>query len=154
MKYCCLTTIITVLIFLSLMDGAFPDDIKTIDGNIIVGETVGVDEEYISVKQGQDSIVFIQWRIVSLISRNKEIIIVSHENNRKKFSILTTSTDSFSVKDMDFKTTDKIQDIYPKEIVANRSFFLQEREQSEQGVTNAPFSSSPLKPQNAPQQNT
>lgn len=35
------------------MDSVFPDDIKTIDGNIIVGETVGVDEEYISVKQGQ-----------------------------------------------------------------------------------------------------
>ena len=153
MKNYYLKTITIVLIFLSLMDSVFPDDIKTIDGNIIVGETVGVDEEYISVKQGQDNIVFIQWRIVSLISRNKEIIIVSHENNRKKFSILTTSTDSFSVKDIDFKTTDKIQDIYPKEIVANRSFFLQEREQSEQGVTNVPFSSSPPKPQNAPQQN-
>ena len=154
MKYYYLKTITTILIFLSLMDSVFPDDIKTIDGDIIVGETVGVDEEYISVKQGQDNIVFIQWRIVSLISRNKEIIVVSHENNRKKFSILTTSTDSFSVKDIDFKTTDKIQDIYPEEIVANRSFFLQEREQSEQGVTNVPFSSSSLNPQNAPQQNT
>lgn len=146
-------TITTVLIFLSLVDSVFPDDIKTIDGNIIVGEIVGVDEEYISVKQRQDNIVFIQWCIVSLISRNKEIIVVSHENNRKKFSILTTSTDSFSVKDIDFKTTDKIQDIYPEETIANRSFFLQEREQSEQGVAHVPFSSSPVKPQNAPQQN-
>lgn len=154
MNYYYLKTITIVFIFLSLMDSVFPDDIKTIDGNIIVGETVGVDEEYISVKQSRDNIVFIQWRIVSLISRDKEIIIVSHENNQKKFSILTTSTDSFSVKDIDFKTTDKIQDIYPKEIVANRSFFLHEREQSEQGVTNVPFSSSPPKPQNAPQQNT
>lgn len=54
MKNHSLKTIAIVLIFLSLMDGVFPDDIKTIDGNIIVGETVGVDEEYISVKQGQD----------------------------------------------------------------------------------------------------
>ena len=141
------------MIFLSLTDSLFPDDIKTIDGDIIVGETVGVDEEYISVKQGQDNIVFIQWRIVSLISRDKEIIIVSHENNQKKFSILTTTTGNFSAKDISFKTTDKIQDIYSEEIVANRPFFLHEREQSEQGVTRVPFSSSQLKPQNAPQQN-
>jgi len=154
MKYYYLMTITTVLIFLSLVDSVFPDDIKTIDGNIIVGEIVGVDEEYISVKQRQDNIVFIQWCIVSLISRNKEIIVVSHENNRKKFSILTTSTDSFSVKDIDFKTTDKIQDIYPEETIANRPFFLQEREQSEQGVTHAPFPPSQLKPQNVSRQNT
>ena len=112
------------------------------------------DEEYLTVRQRGDSVVFIQWRIISLISRDKEMIIVTHDGNKKKFSILTTSSNNFSVKDIDFKTTDKIQDIYPKEIVANSSFFLQEREQSEQGVTNAPFSSSPLKPQNAPQQNT
>ena len=136
------------------MDSVFPDDIKTIDGNIIDGEIVGVDEEYISVKQGQDNIVFIQWRIVSLISRNKEIIIVSHENNRKKFSILTTTTGDFSAKDIRFKTTDKIQDIYPEEIVSNRPSFSHQGEQSEQGVSHDPFSSSQLKPQNAPGENT
>lgn len=154
MKNHYLTTITTVLIFLSLMDSIFADDIKTIDGNIIVGEIVGVDEEYVSVKQRQDNIVFIQWRIISLISRNKEIIIVSHENNRKKFSILTTTTGNLSAKDISFKTTDKIQDIYPEEIISNRPSFLQERGQSEQGVTHVPFSPSPLKPQNAPRQNT
>src|SRR3990167_1175678 len=153
MKNYYLKTITIVLIFLSLMDSVFPDDIKTIDGNIIVGETVGVDEEYISVKQGQDNIVFIQWRVVSLISRNKEVIIVSYENNRKKFSILTTTTGNLSAKDIRFKTTDKIQDIYPEEIVANRPSFLHERGQYEQGVATAPFSPSPLKPQNAPRQN-
>src|SRR3989337_1493190 len=140
MKHYCLTTIATVLILLSLTDSVFPDDIKTIDGNIIVGEIVGVDEEYVSVKQGQYNIVFIQWRIVSLISRNKEIIIVSHENNRKKFSILTTTTGNLSAKNISFKTTDKIQDIYPEEMIANRPFFLHEREQSEQGVIHVPFS--------------
>ena len=153
MKYYCLTTISTVLIFLSLMNSVFADDIKTIDGNIIAGEIVGVDEEYISVKQMQNSMVFIQWRIVSLISRNKEVIVVSHENNRKKFSILTTTTGNLSAEDISFKTTDKIQDIYPEEIVANRPSFLHERGQSEQGVATAPFSPSPLKPQNAPRQN-
>ena len=154
MNYYYLITITIVLIFLSLMDSLFPDDIKTIDGDIIVGETVGVDEEYISVKQGQDNIVFIQWRIISLISRDKEMIIVTHDGNQKKFSILTTTTGNFSAKDISFKTTDKIQDIYSEEIVANRPFFLHEREQSEQGVTRVPFSSSQLKPQNAPRQNT
>src|SRR4030067_3487267 len=152
MKHYCLTTIATVLILLSLTDSVFPDDIKTIDGNIIAGEIVGVDEEYISVKQMQNSMVFIQWRIVSLISRNKEVIVVSHENNRKKFSILTTTTGNLSAEDISFKTTDKIQDIYAEEIVANRPSFLHEREPSEQGVTHVPFSPSQLKPQNAPQQ--
>ncbi len=136
------------------MDNVFPDDIKTIDGNIIAGEIVGVDEEYISVKQGQDNIVFIQWRIVSLISRNKEIIVVSYENDRKKFSILTTATGDFSAKDIRFKTTDKIQDIYPEEIVSNHPSFSHQGEQSEQGVSHDSFSSSPLKPQNAPGENT
>jgi len=137
-----------------LINQVFSDQIKTIDGNIIEGEVMDADEEYLTVRQRGDSVVFIQWRIISLISRDKEMIIVTHDGNKKKFSILTTSSNNFSVKDIDFKTTDKIQDIYPKEIVAKRSFFLHEREQSEQGVTNAPFSSSPLKPQNAPQQNT
>lgn len=154
MNYYYLITITTVLIFFSLTDSVFPDDIKTIDGNIIAGEIVGVDEEYISVKQGQDNIVFIQWRIISLISRDKEMIVITHDGNQKKFSILTTTTGNFSAKDISFKTTDKIQDIYSEEIVANRPFFLHEREQSEQGVTRVPFSPSQLKPQNAPQQNT
>ena len=136
------------------MTKVFPDVVKTIDGDIVEGSVVSADEEYLCIRQKGNSINFIQWRIISLISRNKEIIIVSHENNRKKFSILTTTTGNFSAKDINFKTTDKIQDIYPKEIVANRSFFLPEREQLEKGVTNAPFSSSPLKPQNSPQQNT
>ena len=135
------------------MTKVFPDVVKTIDGDVVEGSVVSADEEYLCIRQKGNSINFIQWRIVSLISRNKEIIIVTHENNRKKFSILTTSTDSFSVKDIDFKTTDNIQDIYPEEIVANRPFFLHEREQSEQGVTKVPFFSSPPKPQNAPQQN-
>ncbi|MBM4064260.1 MAG: DUF481 domain-containing protein [Planctomycetes bacterium] len=153
MKRYYLITITTVLIFFGLMESVFPDDIKTIDGSIIAGEIVGVDEEYISVKQGQDNMVFIQWRIVSLISRNREIIIVSHENDRKKFSILTTTTGDFSAKDIRFKTTDKIQDIYPDEIVSNRPSFSHEGEQSEQGVSHDPFSASQLKPQNAPRQN-
>jgi len=98
MKHYCLTTIATVLILLSLTDSVFPDDIKTIAGNIITGEIVGVDEEYLSVKQGQNNIVFIQWRIVSFISRNKEIITVSHENNRKKFLFLQQPQVIFQLK--------------------------------------------------------
>src|SRR3989339_586440 len=99
MKHYCLTTIATVLILLSLTDSVFPDDIKTIDGNIITGEIVGVDEEYLSFKQGQNNIVFIQWRIVSFISRNKEIITVSHENNRKKFLFLQQPQVTFHGKE-------------------------------------------------------
>ncbi len=135
------------MIFLSLIVSVLADDIKTIDGNIIVGEIVGVDEEYISVKQRQDSMVFIQWRIVCLISRNHEVIIVSHENNRKKFSVLTTTTGDLSARDMSFRTTEKIQDIYPEEIVSNRPSFFHQGRQSGQGVTQASSSSSPPEPQ-------
>lgn len=131
----------------SLMDGIFPDDIKTIDGNIIAGEIAGVDEEYLSVRQGQDNIVFIQWRIVSLISRDKEIIIVSHEHDRKKFSVLTTTTGDLTVRDMSFRTTEKIQDIYPEEIISNSPSFFHQGGHSGQGVTQATFSSSPPEPQ-------
>lgn len=153
MKQYYLITIATALVFLSLMDGVFSDDIKTIDGNIIAGEIVAVDEEYISVKQRQDSIVFIQWRIVSLISMNREIIIVSHENNRKKFSVLTT-TGNLSAKDIRVITTEKIQDIYPEEIVSNRQPSFHQGGQSGHEVTQAPFSSALPEQQYAPQQNT
>ncbi|HWR32757.1 MAG TPA: DUF481 domain-containing protein [Chitinophagaceae bacterium] len=154
MKHYYLITIAIVLTFLSLMDGVFPDDIKTIDGNSIAGEIVAVDEEYISVKQRQDSMVFIQWRIVSLISRNREIIVVSHENNRKKFSVLTTTTGNLSAKDIRIRTTDKIQDIYPEEIVSNRQPSFHQSGQSGHEVTQAPFSPSLPESQYAPQQNT
>ena len=106
------------------MHSSFPDEIKTIDGDIITGEVVDVDEEYLSIRQGQDHISFIQWRIISLISRDKEIIIVNRDETQKKFSILKTAN-SLSAKDINLVTTDKISDIYPKEKITRRPLFEQ-----------------------------
>lgn len=112
------------LVYVFLMNMAFSDEVKTIDGDIIVGEVVDVDENYLSIKQSGDHISFLQWRIISLISREKEIIIVSHGETQEKFSILKTAN-GLSVKDVNLMTTDKISDIYPKEKIARRPLFDQ-----------------------------
>ncbi|MFN3531291.1 MAG: YdiY family protein [Candidatus Brocadia sp.] len=127
------------------MDRTFPDEIKTIDGDIITGEVVGVDEEYLSIRQGQDHISFLQWRIISLISRDKEVIIVNHDETQKKFSILKTAN-SLSAKDIHLATTDKISDIYPKEKIARRPLFEQGVKQSVQTGAAAPTVTDMKKP--------
>lgn len=113
-----------LLAYVCLMDRVFSDEIKTIDGDIIEGEVMDVDEDYLSIKQSEDSISFIQWRIISLISRDKEIIIVGHDETQKKFSILKTEN-GLSVKDVNLTTTDKISDIYPEEKIRRRPLFEQ-----------------------------
>jgi len=113
-----------------LINHVFSDQIKTIDGNIIEGEVMDADEEYLTVRQRGDSVVFIQWRIISLISRDKEMIIVTHDGRQKKFSILTTTSDGFSATDTKLTTTDKISFIYPKERIAKHPFFINETEQA------------------------
>ncbi len=110
------------VVYLCLMDRVFCEEVKTIDGDIIVGEVVGADEDYLSIRHSGDSISFLHWRIISLISRDKEVIILNHEGTQKKFSILTTAN-SLSAKDMNLMTTDKVSDIYPEETHGRRPFF-------------------------------
>ncbi len=111
-----------LLAYVCLMDRVFSDEVKTIDGDIIMGEVMDVDEDYLSIKQSEDSISFLQWRIISLISREKEIIVVSCDETQKKFSVLKTAN-GLSVKDVNLTTTDKISDIYPKEKITRRPLF-------------------------------
>lgn len=111
-----------LLAYVCLMDRVFSDEIKTIDGDIIVGEVVDIEEDYLSIKHSENSISFLQWRIISLISRDKEIIIVSCDETQKKFSVLKTAN-GLSVKDVNLTTTDKISDIYPKEKITRRPLF-------------------------------
>ncbi|MBI2469696.1 MAG: DUF481 domain-containing protein [Planctomycetes bacterium] len=118
------------LLLLCLASNAFPDEIKTIDGNIIEGEVADVDDEYLSIRQGQERISFIQWRIISLISREKEVIIVNHDKNQRRFIIMTADANSLSAKNINITTTDKISDIYPEELLTNRVLFYKETEQS------------------------
>ena len=129
LKYSRLLTLFLIWSCL-LINQVFSDQIKTIDGNIIEGEVMDADEEYLTVRQRGDSVVFIQWRIISLISRDKEMIIVTHDGNQKKFSILTTTSDGLSAADTKLTTTDKISFIYPKERIAKRPFFISEMEQA------------------------
>lgn len=122
----CILLLVFAGVWLSFPDKAFPDQVKTIDGKVIGGEVVHVDDEYLSIRQGNDSISFIQWRIVTLITKDREIIVVNHGENQKRFSILTTTTDSLSAKDISLMATDKITDVYPETMSANRAFFTGE----------------------------
>jgi putative salt-induced outer membrane protein YdiY len=119
------------------MDRVFSDEIKTIDGDIIVGEVVDIEEDYLSIKQSDNSISFLQWRIISLISRDKEIIIVSCDETQKRFSVLKTAN-GLSVKDVNLTTTDKISDIYPKEKITRRPLFEEGAKQLTETVAATP----------------
>lgn len=112
------------LAYVCFVNMVFSEEVKTIDGDIITGEVVDADENCLSLRQSEDSICFLQWRIISLISRDKEIIMVNCNETRKEFFILQTAN-SFSVKDMNFKSTDKISDIYPEERIIRRPPFAQ-----------------------------
>lgn len=125
------------LAYLCLVDRVFSDEIKTIDGDIIMGEVVDVDEEYLSVRHNGNNISFFQWRIISFISRDKDVIIVNCDETQKKFSILKTAN-SLSAKDINLTSTDKISDIYPGETIARRPLFDQGVKQSVQTGAAAP----------------
>ncbi|UJS18056.1 MAG: DUF481 domain-containing protein [Candidatus Jettenia sp.] len=127
--------LIFFLMYFCLINKAFTEEIKTIDGDIIKGEVVDADEECLSIRdEGGGAISFIQWRVISLISRDKEVIIVSHDETRRKFTILKTEG-SLSAKDISLTTADTVSSIYPKEMIASRSFFTDGVEPSVQAST-------------------
>lgn len=135
------------------IDKAFSEVIKTIDGDVIEGEVLNADEEYLSIRQGHDNITFIQWRIVNLISRNQEIIVVSHDGGKEKFTVLTTTGDGLSAKDIGITTTDKVSLIYPKELLTRQLSFLNEKEQSVPEDTNGTVSTDDASQQNIVRKN-
>ncbi|MEP9412336.1 MAG: DUF481 domain-containing protein [Candidatus Brocadia sp.] len=114
-----------VVTYVCLMDKVFPDEVKTIDGDIIVGEVVDADEDYLSIRHSENSISFIQWRIISLILRDQEVVIINHDGTQKKFSILKTA-DSLSASNINLMTTDKVSDVYPEEKIVRRPLFKQD----------------------------
>lgn len=120
---------ILFILLTCLVDKAFSEVIKTIDGDIIEGKVLSADDEYLSIRQGHGNITFIQWRIISLISRDQEIIIVRHDGDKKGFTILATTGGSLSARDIGITTTDKVSSIYPKELLAQRLSFLNEEGQ-------------------------
>lgn len=130
---------VLLMTWLFFVENGFPDVVKTIDGDIIEGSVVSADEEYLCIRQKGNSINFVQWRIVSLISRDREIILANHDGNQKKFSVLTATTSSLSAKDVTLKTTDKISDIYPEAVLKKGTFFTKQPEESP-GATTDTFS--------------
>ncbi len=126
---------VLLMTWLCFVGKGFPDVVKTIDGDIVEGRVVSADEEYLCIGQKGNSINFVQWRIISLISRDREIIIVNHDENQKKFSVLTATTGRLSAKDVGFKTTDKISDIYPEAVLKKSAFFAKQEEESPGAVT-------------------
>lgn len=115
--------LIFLLLYFCFLRNVFTDEVKTIDGDIIKGEVVKVDEKYLVVREGGDTINFIQWRIISLISKDEEVIIVNHEGDQKKFTILKSSG-SLSAENIDLTTTDTVSSIYPKEAMALTPLFI------------------------------
>lgn len=135
--------------YFCITNEAFTDEIKTIDGDIRKGEVVDADEEYLSIREEGDTISFIQWRIISLISRDKEVIIVSHDENQKRFTILKTEG-SLSAHDIGLTTADTVSSIYPKELIAHRPFFVDEAGQPVQESDHAQDITTASQPQDKP----
>lgn len=107
------STLVVFFSWLCLANNTFSDEIKTLEDAVIAGEVVEVTDAYVSVKQEQGQISSIPWSAIGFISRNKEVVIVNHDEKQIKFSILTT-TPQLSAKDMHLMVTDKITDIYPQ----------------------------------------
>lgn len=112
------STLVVFFSWICLMNNAFSDEIKTLEDAVIAGEVVEVTDAYLSVKQEQGQISSIPWSAISLISRNKDVVMVSHDEKQIKFSILTT-TPQLSAKDMHLTVTDKITDVYPQAKIAS-----------------------------------
>lgn len=117
-KLSIVSTLIVFFPWICLVNIAFSDEIKTVEDVVIAGEVVEVTDTYLSVKQEQGQISSISWSVISFISRNKEVVMVNHDEKQMKFSVLTT-TPQLSAKDMRLTVTDKITDIYPQAKIAS-----------------------------------
>ncbi|MDR4508540.1 MAG: DUF481 domain-containing protein [Candidatus Brocadiaceae bacterium] len=126
MTYCLRIVLFLVPVWPCFTTGAYPEEIQTIDGRIIKGEVVNTDKEYLCLRQEPDRIVFIEWRVIKLISRDKEIIIVNHVDDKHTFSLLKANTGEFSARDIQLISTVEISSIYPDETVPPRFFLPQE----------------------------
>lgn len=135
-KYCIL--ILPLLWYFCMVYTTAADEIKTIDGEVIEGKVIDVDEEYLSVRRQGNEVCFIQWRIINLISRTNEVIIVNHDGKQKKFTVLKTAN-SLSAKDITITVTDEISSIYSLEKRAPLPYYTNEAEQpiSESAQLNA-----------------
>ena len=132
------TNVFTVLLlafavlWFGFTTNAFPDQIKTIDDRVVEGEAVHVDGEYLSLRQENGGICFIQWRIISLITKDEKVIVVNHGEKKTSFTVLTTAAGALSAQDLSLTTTDKISDIYPGLASKNRPRFKEKTEQTAQ----------------------
>lgn len=92
------------------------EEIKTIDGDVIEGKVVSVDEDYLAVRQESNHISFLHWDIVSYIIRKPDTIIVSHTGGRRNFLIFTATGDTLSARESALTMTDAVSSLYPGKI--------------------------------------
>lgn len=119
-------------LWLGFMDKALPDQIKTIDDRVVEGKVVHVDGEYLSLRQESGGICFIQWRTISLITKDEKVIVVNHDEKKTSFLALTTATGTLSAQDLSLTTTDNILDVYPGLASKSRPRFKEKTEQPAQ----------------------
>lgn len=120
------------VLWFGFTNNAFPDQIKTIDDRVVDGEAVHADGEYLSLRQENGGICFIQWRIISLITKDEKVIVVNHGEKKTSFTVLTTAAGALSAQDLSLTTTDKISDIYPGLASKSRPRFKEKTEQPSQ----------------------
>lgn len=121
-----------VSLWLGITDKAFSDQIKTIDDRVVEGKVVHVDGEYLSLRQENGGISFIQWRTISLITNDEKVIVVNHGEKKTSFSVLTTAASTLSAQDINLMTTDNISDVYPGFSSKSRPRFTGKTEQPAQ----------------------
>jgi putative salt-induced outer membrane protein YdiY len=115
-----------------MLKKAFSAEIKTIDENIIEGEIIQEDEEYVAIKQKNDRISFIQWHIISFIFRNGEIVMVNHDREYKKYSVLKVPDKRVSAKDIQPEKTEKLSQIFQAHALSTNSLTATETPHSDQ----------------------
>ena len=115
-------------LWLGFMDKAFSDQIKTIDDRVVEGKVVHVYGEYLSLRQENGGICFIQWRTISLITKDEKVIVVNHGEKKTSFSVLTTAAGALSAQDLNLTITDNVSDIYPGLASKSRPLFKEKTE--------------------------
>lgn len=121
-------------LWLGFMDKALSDQIKTIDDRVVEGKVVHVDGEYLSLRQENGGICFIQWRTISLITKDEKVIVVNHGEKKTSFSVLTTAAGALSAQDLNLTITDNVSDIYPGLASKSRPLFKEKTEHPAQSL--------------------
>jgi len=111
--FCC--HFITLLIAFCFLEAALSEEIKTIDGSVFTGEIIEMDESNLTFIEGENNIISLQWRIIELIIKDSEIIMISHGKDKNTFSILKmTGQKNLSAEDLNTESTESLSVVFPE----------------------------------------